>query len=70
MHLRACMTTPEGVCDLFARMTSEPLEPLGTCQDLLSSLAFCTGRLVLFAVGGGGFLVRAILWVPVGGDHR
>jgi hypothetical protein len=25
---------------------------------------------VLFAVGGGGFLVRAILWVPVGGDHR
>jgi hypothetical protein len=38
--------------------------------DLLSLLAFRKGGLVLFAVGGGGFLVRAVLWVCVIGHHR
>lgn len=39
-------------------------------QDLLSALPFRTDGLVLFAVASCGFLVRAILWVRVIGDHR
>jgi hypothetical protein len=55
---------------LLLRATRDPVQPLGMSPDLLSLLAFRKGGLVLFAVGGGGFLVRAVLWVCVIGHHR
>jgi hypothetical protein len=35
----------------------------------MSFLAFRTGGIVLFAIDGGGFAIRAILWVRMVREH-